>query len=123
MKGVGLSFSEFCELKRVLDGWKRLEDEFGRFRIKKAAGSMTKKAEPLYGGSLAIFEKALGPEHRNVANPLSNLAGLYEAQGRYAEAEPLFQRSLAINEKVPGASDGWPCEGESPGEGHWSSQG
>ena len=33
---------------------------------------------------------------------LNNLAALYEAQGRYADAEPLYKRSLAICEKALG---------------------
>ena len=33
---------------------------------------------------------------------LNNLAELYSAQGRYAEAEPLFQRSLPTIEKALG---------------------
>ncbi len=36
------------------------------------------EAEPLYKRALAIDEKALGPEHPNVANDLSNLAILYQ---------------------------------------------
>ena len=47
-------------------------------------------------------EKALGPEHPDVANSLNNLAALYQAQGRYAEAEPLYKRALAISEKALG---------------------
>jgi CHAT domain-containing protein/tetratricopeptide (TPR) repeat protein len=58
----------------------------------------TKIAERL----LAIVEKALGPEHRDVGTALNNLAELYRDQGRYAEAEPLFRRSLAIYEKALG---------------------
>ena len=46
------------------------------------------------------MEKTYGPEHRHVAHSLSNIAELYHAQGRYAEAEPLHQRSLAISEKA-----------------------
>ena len=34
-------------------------------------------AEPLYQRALAIREKALGPEHPDVADSLNNLAGLY----------------------------------------------
>jgi tetratricopeptide (TPR) repeat protein len=34
-----------------------------------------------------------------VAGSLNNLASLYNAQGRYADAERLFKRSLAIREK------------------------
>jgi CHAT domain-containing protein/Tfp pilus assembly protein PilF len=60
------------------------------------------EAEPLYKRSLAIDEKALGPDHPNVATALNNLALLYKVQGRYAEAEPLYKRSLAIREKALG---------------------
>ena len=37
------------------------------------------EAEPLLKRSLAILEKALGPDHPNVAASLYNLAGLYHA--------------------------------------------
>ena len=59
-------------------------------------------AEPLYRRSLAIKEKALGPDHPHVATSVSNLAELYRNQGRYVDAEPLFRRSLAIREKSLG---------------------
>jgi CHAT domain-containing protein/Tfp pilus assembly protein PilF len=59
-------------------------------------------AEPLYKRSLAILEKALGPDHSDVATILNNLAELYRNQGRYADAEPLSMRSLAIREKALG---------------------
>ena len=36
-------------------------------------------AEPLFQRSLAILEKALGPEHPDVAGSLNNLAELYYA--------------------------------------------
>ena len=52
--------------------------------------------------SLAIREKALGPDHPDVGTSLSNLAVLYQSQGRYADAEPLYKRSLAIREKALG---------------------
>ena len=55
-----------------------------------------------YKRSLAIREKALGPDHPDVAGSLNNLAVLYHDQGRYAEAEPLYKRSLAIEEKALG---------------------
>ena len=60
------------------------------------------EAEPLYKRSLTIFEKALGPNHPDVATSLNNLAELYNKQSRYAEVEPLFKRSLAIGEKALG---------------------
>jgi CHAT domain-containing protein len=59
-------------------------------------------AEPLYKRSLAIWEKALGPDHARVAATLNNLATLYTQQGRYAEAEGPYKRALAINEKAFG---------------------
>jgi tetratricopeptide (TPR) repeat protein len=37
-----------------------------------------------------------------VATSLDNLANLYYAQGKYAEAEPLYQRALGIREKALG---------------------
>ena len=42
------------------------------------------------------------PEHPDVATALNNLALLYEAQGRRADAEPLYKRALAIEEKTLG---------------------
>ena len=51
---------------------------------------------------LAIFEKALGPNHPNVAQSLNNLALLHKMQGDYAKAEPLYQRALAVYEKSLG---------------------
>ncbi|HIJ83276.1 MAG TPA: CHAT domain-containing protein, partial [Magnetococcales bacterium] len=60
------------------------------------------QAEPLHKRSLAIREKALGPDHPGVALGLNNLAGLYRTQGQYAQAEPLYKRSLAIWEKALG---------------------
>jgi CHAT domain-containing protein len=58
--------------------------------------------EPLYKRSLAIYEKALGPDHPNVATSLNNLAELYRQQGRDEDAEPLYKRSLAIREEALG---------------------
>jgi hypothetical protein len=40
----------------------------------------------LYQRSLAIREKALGPDHPDTALSLNNLAELYRNQGRYEEA-------------------------------------
>ena len=60
------------------------------------------RAEPLYKRSLAIYEKALGPEHPDVAQSLNSLAELYRSLGDYARAEPLYKRSLDIREKALG---------------------
>jgi tetratricopeptide (TPR) repeat protein len=54
----------------------------------------------LFKRSLAIREKALGPDHPDVAISLNNLAGLYDKEGRYAEAEQFYKRALTIGEKA-----------------------
>ena len=46
-------------------------------------------AIPLVQRALAIQEKALGPDHPDVAASLDALAGLDRAQGNYREAERL----------------------------------
>ena len=43
-------------------------------------------AELLYKRSLAVCKKGLGPDHPDLAVLLNNLADLYRAQGRYADA-------------------------------------
>jgi len=47
------------------------------------------ETEALLQRALAIWEKALGPEHPDVARGLNNLATLYQTQGQYAKAQPL----------------------------------
>ena len=58
----------------------------------------------MYKRSLAVGEKALGPDHTQVANYLNYLGTLYVSERRYAEAEPLIKRSLAIRENSLGPS-------------------
>jgi tetratricopeptide (TPR) repeat protein len=48
------------------------------------------------------MEKAFGPDHPEVAYSLNSLAGLYQDQRRYADAEALYKRALAIREKAVG---------------------
>ena len=54
---------------------------------------------------LAALEEAesFGPDDQRLGTSLNNLGVLYQARGKYAEAEPLFKRSLAIREKALGA--------------------
>lgn len=52
---------------------------------------------------LAIREKAVGPDHPDVAAALNGLALLHRQQDRNAIAEPLYRRSLAITEKALGS--------------------
>jgi tetratricopeptide (TPR) repeat protein len=58
------------------------------------------EAEPLRRRALAINEKVLGPDHRNVAEFLKDLALLLQSNGRLAEAEPLVRRMIKINESA-----------------------
>src|ERR1700730_9451497 len=60
------------------------------------------QAIPLAQRLLADIETTYGPDHRDVAAALNNLAMLYGSQGRDAEAEPLYKRSIAILEKLHG---------------------
>ena len=46
--------------------------------------------------------EGFGPQDLRLATTLNNLALLYKAQGKYAEAEPLHKRALAIYEKTLG---------------------
>ena len=57
------------------------------------------EAEPLYERSLAILEKALGPEHPQVAQSLDNYAALLHKLNRDAEAEKMEARAQAIRAK------------------------
>jgi tetratricopeptide (TPR) repeat protein len=51
------------------------------------------KAEPLYRRALAIYEKALGPDHSNVKLSLDNLAKLYRATDQLVAAQEVGQRT------------------------------
>ncbi len=57
------------------------------------------KAEPLYQRSLAIWEKAVGPEHPHVAASLENCAALLRQTARADEAERMEARAKAIRAK------------------------
>ena len=65
-------------------------------------GGKYSEALPLAHRALEMSELALGPEHPDVAVPLTNLASLYTRLGNYAQAEPLYRRSLAIFERALG---------------------
>jgi hypothetical protein len=47
---------------------------------------------------MAIDEKALGPDHLDVAIELNDIATLLHDKGNDQAAEPLLQRALAIDE-------------------------
>jgi hypothetical protein len=46
--------------------------------------------------SLAIRERALGPDHPHVANVLKHMAVLYEKIGKKGEAEKLEERTKSV---------------------------
>ncbi|MEE8513514.1 MAG: tetratricopeptide repeat protein [Gammaproteobacteria bacterium] len=54
------------------------------------------ESEPLYKRALAIVEKALGPDHPNIATSLENYAAVLRKTGRTTEAANLEARANAI---------------------------
>ena len=52
--------------------------------------------------ALEACERVLGKEHPDTLTSVNNLADLYQAQGRYGEAEPLYKRALEARERVLG---------------------
>lgn len=59
-------------------------------------------AEGLYRDALEIGRKTIGEGHPDYAIHLNNLAGVVQAQGRFAEAEGLFREALEIDLKTLG---------------------
>lgn len=64
-----------------------------------------------YGAALAearkmeaVVKARFGTDHANYASALTNLAIVYQSQGKYAEAEGLYKRALAIREKALGSA-------------------
>ena len=51
---------------------------------------------------MEISKKILGSEHLGMTIIYSNLAGLYESQGRYKEAEELYKKAVSVDEKILG---------------------
>jgi len=72
------------------------------------AAGLTSYEEGYYAEAEEHWKAALkeaenfGPQDPRLATSLNNLAVLYRAQGRYAEAEPRYTRALAIFEKALG---------------------
>src|SRR5215467_12741596 len=60
------------------------------------------EAIPITEQALALAEGRSGPDHPEVRVWLDRVAGLYEMEGRHAEAEALLRRSLTIAEKTLG---------------------
>ena len=64
----------------------------------------TKQAESYYWKALPLIAGSLGPEHLHMADPLSELATIYEQKNQPTVALPLIKRALAIQEKTWGTS-------------------
>lgn len=62
------------------------------------------QAESYYWKALPLIAQSLGPEHIRMADPLSELATLYEKKSQPKVALPLIKRALAIREKTWGNS-------------------
>ncbi len=78
----------------------RLAQSFvGLATLYRAQGKYA-EAEPLDQRALAIMEKALGPEHPNVAASLERYAELLRKTERNAEADRLEKRAKAIRAKL-----------------------
>jgi tetratricopeptide (TPR) repeat protein len=58
------------------------------------------EAAPLFQRVLAIYERALGPEHPDTANSLWWMAVVKAQDGQVAEAESFYRRTLSIFEKA-----------------------
>lgn len=87
-----------CACPALAQEWKVLSDEaIALYQKGDLAGAEAKAAK-----SLEVATAAVGPESPIVATRLNNLAVVYRAQKKYAEAEPLYLRALAIREKALG---------------------
>ena len=65
-------------------------------------GPLRRGRAALSGARWQAYERVLGPEHPDTLTSVNNLAALYQAQGRYAEAEPLYQARARGRERVLG---------------------
>jgi CHAT domain-containing protein/tetratricopeptide (TPR) repeat protein len=69
----------------------------------QAKGAHIDAAVSLYEKDLAAIEKRFGPDDARIDTKLNLLAHVYQARGRFADAELAFKRALTIAEKDPGS--------------------
>jgi tetratricopeptide (TPR) repeat protein len=77
-------------------------EELTKTVVKLYAAGQYRNAIPLAERALEIQEKALGPDHPDVATALNNLASLYRYDGQLALAESHYRRALDIDERALG---------------------
>jgi tetratricopeptide (TPR) repeat protein len=77
-------------------------EELTKTVVQLYAAGQYLSAIPLAERALDIQEKALGPDHPDVATALNNLASLYRYDGQLALAESLYRRALNIDERALG---------------------
>ncbi|CAF4360240.1 unnamed protein product, partial [Rotaria sordida] len=58
------------------------------------------KALEFHEKSHKIFEKALPPNHPNLASSYNNIGGVYDDMGDYSKALEFYEKSLKIREKA-----------------------
>ena len=92
-RSLDLKFRLVGQSPELMDAYHRANELFDEGRYQEAI--------PFAKEALRLSEREFGPDDSTTGSTLNNLAFLYRAQGRYAEAEPLYKRSLAIKEKAP----------------------
>ena len=70
----------------LMDAFRQFSDLYAQGRYQEAL--------PFAEKALVFSKEEFGAEHPNTAIMLNNLAELYRAQGKYAEAEPLYPRRI-----------------------------
>jgi tetratricopeptide (TPR) repeat protein len=92
-EAVGLTPEKYAEqLSERLTGWTEAAWRAGDYRTGLDEARR----------ALALDEARLPADDARLGFRLNNLALLYQATGRYAEAEPLYARAFAIDEKTLG---------------------
>ncbi|MGH9936961.1 MAG: tetratricopeptide repeat protein, partial [Blastocatellia bacterium] len=100
--GVGRYEVKIVELRAATETDRALMKALGLYNEAEnlLRGGKYDEAIPLAERAFALREKALGPNHPDIANSLYNLALLYYAKGNYAKAETFHLRALGIREKA-----------------------
>ena len=79
-----------------------LRARFTRVRAAIDNGAATPRPSRSSPQALQLPREVLGERHPDTITSLNNLAGVYDRQGRYAEAEPLYPQALQLRREVLG---------------------